>query len=74
MIPPIVPEQVRIVHERQVVEIVRRRRLARLAGPPAPSAFRRVVGGALVRAGRAIGDQSVPADPIVPNRPGVRIV
>ena len=69
---PINPEHVRIVHDRQVLEITRRRELARLAGPGFLPVLRRIAGVALIRAGRAIGGQTAPIAPVVPGRPGVR--
>ena len=69
---PMSPEMVRIVHERQIHEAaVRRSHLALAESAAGRSAMRRVVGAALIRAGRAIASESPPICQEVECRPVV---
>lgn len=67
---PMSPEMVRIVHERQLHEAaVRRSNLALAESVAGRPAIRRVVGAALIRAGRAIANEPSPAPREVDCRP-----
>lgn len=60
------PEMVRVLHERQIHEATVRRSHLRLADPRQERpALRPAIGAALVRLGRAIASEPIPAVPDV---------